>query len=351
MNKYKILHITDLHFRHKGRLFYSTGKKINNGLILNGHNVLNISDRDETSKKINIFDIGNKKFLFNLIIGNIENFKPDIVLFGHVDRLDYFNFLRIKEKYKTIKFAQWFLDPLIVNGPDYEKNKSRFFLKYQFCDTNFITTSPKVLDFVNYDKTFYIPNPIDPSIDIYKNFLTKKNFDVFIAISHGQHRGILKKNFKDDRVKIIDKLTKKAKYKIFGYLKNPVWGQKFFDELIQCSMAINLTRGKPIKYYSSDRIASIMGNGLLTFIHEKYFYQNFFSKNEIVTYKNIKDLNKKILFFKNNPKILKNIASNGHRKAHQIFNNKIISKYIVDKIMSHKIKKKYIWMDEKIFNI
>ena len=30
----KILHITDLHFRHNGRLFYSTGKKINNGLIL-----------------------------------------------------------------------------------------------------------------------------------------------------------------------------------------------------------------------------------------------------------------------------------------------------------------------------
>ena len=51
MNRIKILHISDLHFRHNGRLFYSTGKKINNGLILNGHNVLNISDRDLTSQK------------------------------------------------------------------------------------------------------------------------------------------------------------------------------------------------------------------------------------------------------------------------------------------------------------
>ena len=51
MKKIKILHITDLHLRHNGRLFYSTGKKINNGLILNGHNVLNISDRDITSQK------------------------------------------------------------------------------------------------------------------------------------------------------------------------------------------------------------------------------------------------------------------------------------------------------------
>jgi hypothetical protein len=51
MKKIKILHITDCHYRHNGRLFYSTGKKINNGLILDGHNVLNISDRDVTNQK------------------------------------------------------------------------------------------------------------------------------------------------------------------------------------------------------------------------------------------------------------------------------------------------------------
>ena len=346
MYRYKILHITDLHFRHKGRLFYSTGKKINNGFILNGHNVLNISDRDATNQKKNIFDIGNKKYLYNLIVENIENFKPDIIIFGHVDRIDYLNFLEIKQKYNSIKFAQWFLDPLILNGPDFEKNKNRFFLKYQFCDANFITTSPKVLDFVNLEKTFFIPNPIDPSIDIYKNFLSDKNSDVFIAISHGQHRGILKKDFIDDRVKIINKLTNKVKYNIFGYKNNPVWGQNFFDELNKCSMAINLSRGNPIKYYSSDRISSLLGNGLLTFIHKDYHYQDFFNSKEIVFYDNINDLNQKILYFKNNPKKLKSIASKGHHKAHKIFNNKIISKFIIDKTMGHKITKKYIWMND-----
>ena len=346
MKRYKILHITDLHFRHKGRLFYSTGKKINNGLILNGHNVLNISDRDITYQKKNIFDIGNRKYLYNLIVENIENFKPDIIIFGHVDRINYLNFLEIKQKYNFIKFAQWFLDPLILNGPDFEKNKNRFFLKYQFCDANFITTSPKILDFVNLEKTFFIPNPIDPSIDIYKNFLSNKNLDVFIAISHGQHRGILKKDFIDDRVKIINKLTKKAKYNIFGYKNNPVWGQAFFDELRKCSMAINLSRGKPIKHYSSDRISSLLGNGLLTFIHEDYCYQDFFNSKEIVTFNNINDLNKKILYFKKNPKKLKSIASNGYLKAHKIFNNKTISQFIIDKTMGHKITNKYTWMND-----
>ena len=342
----KILHITDLHFRHNGRLFYSTGKKINNGLILNGHNVLNISDRDLTSQKKSIFDIGSKKYLFNTIIENIENFKPDMILFGHVDRLSYLNFLELKNRYNKIKFAQWFLDPLIKKGPDYEKNKSRFFLKYQFCDANFITTSPGGIDFVNNHNAFFIPNPIDPSIDIYKNHLTDHKIDIFIAISHGQHRGILKKDFTDNRVKIINKLTKRASYNIFGYNNNPVWGQNFFDELNKCSMGINLSRGEPIKYYSSDRLASLLGNGLLTFVHENYKYQDFFTKDEIVTFKNINDLNKKILYYKNNKKLMKKIASNGYKKAHKIFNNKIISDFIVRKTLGYNILKKYKWMNE-----
>ena len=345
MKRYKILHITDTHIRHNGRLFYSTGKKINNGLILNGHNVLNISDRDITYQKKNIFDINGKKYLLRTIYENIENFKPHIIIFGHVDRISYLDFLELKKRYNKIKFSQWFIDPLVEHGPDYKKNISRFYLKYQFCDANFITTSPKVLDFVNIKNTFFIPNPIDPSIDIYKNYKEDKIYDIFIAISHGQHRGILKKNFIDERVTFIKKLTTGVKYNIFGFKNDPIWGQKFFDELNKCSMSINISRGNPIKYYSSDRLASLLGNGLLVFIHEDYQYKHFFNDDEIVTFKSISELNKKIQFFKKNNKLLKKMAANGHKKAHRIFNNKIISQYIVDRTMGDKIKKKYIWMN------
>src|SRR6056300_1680946 len=319
MKPLKILHVTDLHFRHYGRLFYSTGKKINNGFILNGHNVLNISDRDLTSQKKNIFDIGSRKILLKTIINNIENFKPDMILFGHVDRINYEDFFNLKNKYNYLRFAQWFLDPLIENGPDFLKNKERFNLKYQFCDANFITTAVDSLNFIN------------------------KEIDIFIAISHGQHRGTLKEFFTEDRVSIINRLTKKASYNIFGYKKNPVWGQNYFNELSKCSMGINISRGKPIKYYSSDRIASLLGNGLLTFIHHDYQYQDFLNKNEIITYKNISDLNKKIKYFRQNKSELKRIAKNGHRKSHIIFNNKLVSEFIVKKTLGNNFNSSIKW--------
>ena len=41
-------------------------------------------------------------------------------------------------------------------------------------------------------------------------------------------------------------------------------------------MGLNLSRGEAIKYYSSDRITQIVGNGLVCLIDEKTEYQKFF---------------------------------------------------------------------------
>ena len=40
-------------------------------------------------------------------------------------------------------------------------------------------------------------------------------------------------------------------------------------------MGLNLSRGDAIKYYSSDRITQIVGNGLVCLIDEKTQYKDF----------------------------------------------------------------------------
>jgi len=96
-------------------------------------------------------------------------------------------------------------------------------------------------------------------------------------------------------------------------------------------MGLNLSRGNPTKHYSSNRIASLMGNGLLTFVDKKTDLSNFFNKNEIVTYNNISELADKIRFYKNKDKERKKIAKNGKIKYFKLFNEIRISKYIIDK--------------------
>ena len=60
-------------------------------------------------------------------------------------------------------------------------------------------------------------------------------------------------------------------------------------------MGLNLSRGDAIKYYRSDRITQIIGNGLVCLIDEKTQYNNFFNSNEMVFYKNVSDLSEKII--------------------------------------------------------
>ena len=46
LNNLRILHITNFNERLDGRLFFNTGRRINNGFIRLGHSVLGFSDRD-----------------------------------------------------------------------------------------------------------------------------------------------------------------------------------------------------------------------------------------------------------------------------------------------------------------
>ena len=338
----KIIHVTDQHLRHTGRLYYSTGRKISNGFIRNGHNILNISDRDIMSKTIN----GSKKAI-KQIFDTCSNFRPDLILFGHADKVDS-NLIanKMKSIFPGLRYSQWFIDPLITNGPDFDKNKKRFLLKSDLMEANFITTDPESLNFKNKN-TYFIPNPVDKIIDN-NHFYLKHNqvFDLFFALSHGQHRGVLKSRVFDDRENLILKLNKISNLKInlFGINKQPIWGDEFFYQLSLCKMGLNLSRGKEIKYYSSDRIASLMGNGVMTIVNEKYRYSDFFNSKEIVTYTNFEDLVEKIQYFKNNNTLRIKIAKNGMDKYHKIFSAEKVCQFMLSKIFNIKIKNKEKWM-------
>ncbi len=344
MNNIKILHIADMHMRHNGRLFYSSVKKINNGFIKNNFNVLQISDRDNL--KGNILNYKKKSFI-KTIYSNIDNFDPDIILFGHVDSLNQDDFYNIKLKYKKKLFSQWFLDSLDPSFVGHQDHLKRFFLKYQICDTNFITTNPEDLNFVDKDKTFFIPNMSDESIDVLENYkFDNLKFDLFFALSHGQHRGILKKGFIDERYDFLNFFKdKNIKTNFFGTYRQPVWGSNFFDELSKSKMGLNLNRGNKIKYYSSDRICSLMANGLTTFLQDGYFYNDFFKENEDAIYFTSKEeLLDKVIFYSKNDNERKKIGFNGKKKYFDEFNNVVVTKFMINKIIGSNNYIEKRWM-------
>tara|TARA_A100001011_G_C14285025_1_gene833253 strand:- start:13 stop:2127 length:2115 start_codon:yes stop_codon:yes gene_type:complete len=338
-SKLKIIHITNFNHRYFGRLHFNTGTRINNGLIRLGHNVLSLSDRDLINFSKSFTDYSGAKYLNELVSKTILNFKPDLLILGHADKIKSDMLKDMKNKMKNLSICQWFLDPLSRKGPDYFKNKSRILDKIDATDATFVTTDPKALDF-KIKNSFYMPNPCDLSLDNLKNFNEDPIFDIFYAISHGVHRGTLRRGKSDEREVFVKKLLKKCnnvKFDIYGmFQRQPVWGDEFISCLANSKMGLNLSRGKPIKYYSSDRIAQLMGNGLLTFIDIETKYNNFFNDKEMVFYKNTEDLSEKIMKFSKDSVSTKKIAKRGYLKYHKYFNSTLVAKFIIDKTLGNK---------------
>ena len=121
-------------------------------------------------------------------------------------------------------------------------------------------------------------------------------------------------------------------YNILGIAnENPKWNYDYYKELSKCKIALNLSRGKPIKLTSSNRIASLIGNGIYTFIDQKTQYDKIFDENEVGTYKSIDDLGNKVEFLLSNENKIKKYAKNGRDKYFKLFNSKVVSGKIINK--------------------
>jgi len=265
---------------------------------------------------------------------------------GHADSVTKETLSHLKYLNKNLKISQWFLDPLGINGPDHIKNTKRVMDKKEFVDVTFLTTDPNSLSY-KIKNSYFIPNPCDQSFEILKNFENDCSNDVFFAMSHGVHRGALKEGKSDNREIIINKLITKNKdinFDIYGMNKvQPIWGDNFLDKISNSSMGLNLSRGKPIKYYSSDRIAQLLGNGLLTFVDEKTYFNDFFTNNQMVFYKNLDDLSYKINKYKKDHLTRKLIAKNGKEMYLKNFNSTLVADYILSKMFDYKSKNKFVW--------
>ena len=349
LDNLRILHITNFNERLDGRLFFNTGRRINNGFIRLGHSVLGFSDRDIQKYYKSFQDFKGAKTLNDKLKKTCYNYKPDIIILGHADLISSEQINELKNDYPNVRVGQWFLDPLNKKGPDFERNKDRILNKINSVDATFLTTSPSALNFIPKDKCFYIPNPADKSFETLNNFDKSCNVDVFFALSHGVHRGVLKSGKTDDRVNFVNKLiglTPDAKFDVYGINNiQPIWADHYFKTIANAKMGLNLSRGGAIKYYSSDRITQIVGNGLVCLIDEKTQYRNFFNDKEMVFYKNINDLSEKIVKISNDEKLRKSLGKNGKEKYMKYFNSTLVAEFIINKTLGINNKKNFLWND------
>ena len=333
--KLKILHVSTFDERSDHRLFnISISQKLTKGFIRNDHDVINFSYRNYLSKNL----LRNKNEIINNKVINIcGHYRPDLVMLGHNNFLYKDNLEKIKFNFKS-KIGLWYEDALghRGNGPNWHQNLNLIENNNDYIDNYFVTTHPdEIKTKINKKKMNFLPIPVDENIENLEIYNSKNRYkDLFFALSHGVNFGNLKRRKTDEREIIINDLMKKFPKLNYNFLgianEKPKWNYDFFEELLKTKMALNLSRGKPLKYTSSNRIAALIGNGIYTFVDEKTKFKDFFNENEVGSYKNLDDLGNKIEKLKSNPSLINKYGKAGRDKYFKFFNTKKISKDIID---------------------
>ena len=112
-NKLRIINIYNTGQKINHRLYnISLGKKFTNGFIRNGHDVLEISDRDFIKQNRPLLFKNNQKFQ-NYLLETSKNYGPDLIFFGHSKNIDHETLDTMRASNKNLIISQWNEDPIM----------------------------------------------------------------------------------------------------------------------------------------------------------------------------------------------------------------------------------------------
>jgi len=337
----RVLHSDNLMIRRYGKLKTSTGRRQFNGMIRNNWKVCEYSERDiakfEAPFKIKPlgFKAANKRF-----IETCDNFRPDVILIGHSDILTNKTLHEVKKLMPQVPLIYRNLDPLWR-----ERNIKVINWRKEVMDAIFITTAGEPLKQFCTGKNIvaYIPNATDPGVDDQDNSKKTKFKRDMLFVGRG--------NKSDDRhtflQSISQKLPQNLNFESYGLYGNPcVYGDGYDQLLATSKMGLNLNRFEGWPLYSSDRIAQLMGNGLLTFLWDKGNMRQFFTEKHVAFFKNEDELIKKAVAFQNDDAKRQSVAAAGRTFYHEHFSGQRIVKFMVETTLGLPYSHNYIWKDE-----
>lgn len=339
----RILHVANYNLKKYGKTYYNTDWKLTNGFIRNGHFVYSFSYRDvaRSENLLKTTKFGGAKQANAKLIETFKSINPDLLLLGHSEIITPETLIKIRKLKPEIKIALWYVDPL------FHENSIQHIIKRLNClDVVFTTTGGELLKKFkgNTNIATYFPNPIDPSIESNKNY-ENKNFKVDLLFCGRADSDINRKKILDEMSATIPQLN----LEIWGMQGSPLLlGNDYYQKLAETKMGLNLSRRNDVWLYSSDRVAQLTGNGVLTFTPVVPGFNTLYKEDEMVYYENKDELIEKIDFYQNNDEERIKVAKKGWEKAHKSFNVVRVSKYMIETIFDQPYTENYEWINEKI---
>lgn len=356
----KILHVANFNLlKTAGCSQNSMQVKLTNGLIRAGHTVITYSDRDlcRLMGLTGSMNMLGRRRINRHLIKFAREICPDAIILGHADTIFPETLVQIKHDVPNVKIVDWNVDNITqVLAADDRLNEDAEYTvqklknKQSVSDIILVTTADKksLSQLKTETNTVaFMPNIVDKSIEMGRVFEREKvPYDFLFAATP-----TLKREF-CGKFESVDKIAEdiiKAVPSLNPLYAGVMGRKKIHADMYQkacesAAMAISLSHLNSVYLYQSDRLAHLMGNGILTFLDSASGYRDFFDDNEVAFYATPEELYQKISYYHSNPLERMKVAKAGHDKYVRLFNEVLVAEFIIDLLEGVPINQlKYPW--------
>ncbi len=248
------------------RAWFNTESKLANGFIRLGDHVLTFSDRDAAREAtpLRTQSLGARRMARDLV-ATAAHYRPHLALFGHCDTLRAQDYAALRAAAPGVRLATFCVDAAFRAG-----TMAAFAARAACMDAAFITTgdAAAVAPFgFPKGRLYFMPNPVDAAVECARAFDAPRARLAWDGMFLGTGIGAREAQLADLRAALPPEFRffDGGRAKTAGRLSST----QFLDTLATAAMAPNLPLDDgpeaPIhRLYSSDRIAQLLGQGVLT---------------------------------------------------------------------------------------
>lgn len=331
----KIVVVADFKDGKGEPLFYDAPQQLVHGIARLGHFVTRFSDRDVARS----YGFGHKalgvRAMKTQLRALVQAVQPHLVIFGHADLFSANDFADLRRLRPGLKLAQLNIDP-----PYRRPVMQRFAERTPSMDISFFTAASLAPSEDLFDRRYpiyFVPPMVDPAIDTGRAFDRPREE----LPRDGSFLGSKCVDRPEQIAELRQRLPYDFRFEVHGAVvdRPGIMGSEFVEHISATPMSPSLQPDSSAlepRLYASTRVAQLLGNGVLCFVHRSTQLDAIF-EDGLVLYGSVGELAELMAQFKMDDKSRRRRAELGWRLARDRIRADRVAEYIVARSMGRMI--------------
>jgi hypothetical protein len=334
----RILNVGDFNWmsgreRHTANVdLFPIRSKLTNAAIRAGHFVAEYSDRAVARRASVWAGAGaGPKAARRGFLQMVDEVRPDLVLLHFADHIDPPTLAQARRLAPGVVLVDINIDPL----PD-PKTIQRLERLRGVVDATFVTTAGPGLKRFAGARGFvaFMPNPVDPAIETARAFeVDLPLVDLILPVGDDSPRHLGDGRRRPSQI-AGDLGARLANLRLAtpGLGSPRLRGLRYFEALQSARMGWALSRYSDQPWYASDRMAHMLGCGLLTLLDAKSGFRDVYTDDDVVFYQDLEDLSATLANLLGDDARARAMAQKGWEKTWAVFEVGRVFHYLLDQI-------------------